>query len=124
MKPSRPRPNDPQLIRPAVLPGVLGSLATLSGLFLFGTDWFITIQFAVSILAAIVGAFALQSRTTKGYITVPFLAAVVVVWNPIVNLSTAVASALGPQGWMLAEIAAAVIIFVSGVLIKTIAPTR
>jgi hypothetical protein len=109
------------------LPGVLGSLAVLSGLFFFGTDWFITIQFIVSILAAIVATFAIQGRNVRpvvSWLSLILLAAVVVIWNPIVNLSVAVATTLGPQGWMFAEIAGAVIVFTAGVLIKTVAPAK
>ena len=126
-QPTRPRPGQPEFLRPGVLPGLLGSLAIIGGLFLFGSDWFITIQFAVSILAAIVATFAIQGgnvRPVVSWVSTILLAVVVVVWNPIVNLSATVATALTPQGWMLAEVAAAVVVFTAGVLIKTVAPSR
>jgi hypothetical protein len=126
-QPSRPRAGQPEIIRPGVLPGILGSLSIVAGLFLFGSDWFITIQFAVSILAAIVATFAIQGRNVRpviSWIATVFLAAVVVVWNPIVNLTAQISAMLGAQGWMLAEIAGAAIVFTAGILIKTIAPSR
>jgi hypothetical protein len=126
-QPSRPRPDQIEYMRPGILPGLLGALAVLSGLFLYSTDWFITIEFAVSILSAIMVAFSLQGRLVRPVITyvfVPLLIAIVVIWNPIVNFSTTVATALTPQGWMLTEVAAAVIVFLAGVLTKTIAPKR
>ena len=126
-QPSRPRPDQIEYIRPGILPGLLGALAVLSGLFLYSTDWFITIEFAVSILAAIMVAFSLQGRLVRPvvtYVFVPLLVAIVVIWNPIVNFSTTVATALTPQGWMLAEVAAAVVVFLAGVLTKTVAPKR
>ena len=123
MKPTRPRPNDIEYMRPGILPGMLGSLAVLAGLFAFKSDWFITVQFAVSILAAIMIAFAFQGRTVRPRVTfvfIPLLAVVVIVWNPIVNLT---ANFTG-QIWMLAEVAAAVVVFFTGLLIKTVAPKR
>lgn len=122
MKPSRPRPDQDVEIRPGILPGILGALATLSGLFLFTTDWFITVQFAVSILAAIMIAFAFQGRSGKSYAFIPFLALIVIAWNPIVNFTSTISTALGSQGWLLLQVAASIVIFVAGVMIKTVAP--
>lgn len=127
MKPSRPRPDQHENIRPGVLPGLLGALAILSGLFAFTTEWFITVQFVVSILAAIMIAFAIQGRSVRPkvtYVFTPLLAVIVIVWNPIVNISTPVAAALSPQGWMLVEVAASAVVFASGVMIQTVAPKR
>lgn len=123
MKPTRPRPDQVEYFRPGLLPGVLGSLAVLSGLFAFKSDWFITVQFAVSILAAIMIAFAIQGRNVRPKVTfifVPLLAVVVIVWNPIVNLTTDFTG----QAWMLSEVAAAVVVFFAGMMIQVVAPKR
>lgn len=123
MKPTRPRPDQVEYFRPGLLPGVLGSLAVLSGLFAFKSDWFITVQFAVSILAAIMIAFAIQGRNVRPKVTfifVPLLAVVVIVWNPIVNLTTDFTG----QAWMLSEVVAAVVVFFAGMMIQVVAPKR
>jgi bacteriorhodopsin len=123
MKPTRPRPDQVEYFRPGLLPGILGSLAVLTGLFAFKSEWFITVQFAVSILSAIMIAFALQGRTVRPRVTfifTPLLAVVVIVWNPIVNLTTNFTG----QAWMLSEVAAAIVVFFAGMLIKTVAPKR
>lgn len=123
MKPTRPRPDQVEYFRPGMLPGILGSLAVLSGLFAFSSDWFITVQFAVSILSAILIAFAIQGREVRPRVTfifAPLLAVVVIVWNPIVNLTTGFTG----QVWMLGEVAAAVVVFFAGMMIKVVAPKR
>jgi uncharacterized membrane protein YoaK (UPF0700 family) len=123
MKPTRPRPDQVEYFRPGLLPGILGSLAVLAGLFAFKSEWFITVQFAVSILSAIMIAFALQGRTVRPRVTfifTPLLALVVIVWNPIVNLTTNFTG----QAWMPSEVAAAIVVFFAGMLIKTVAPKR
>ena len=120
MKPSRPGANAPEFIRPAVLPGLLCAAAILVGLFVGASDWFITVRFAVSILAAIMVVFAIQGRTFKTYVFVPFLLVIVVVWNPLVPLTTGFAG----QWWLLTQVGASALAFAAGIVMKTPAPTR
>ncbi len=120
MKPSRPGANQPEFMRPAVLPGLLCAAAILVGLFVGASDWFITVRFAVSILAAIMVVFAIQGRTFKTYVFVPFLLAIVVLWNPLVSLTTGFAG----QWWLLTQVAASALTFAAGIVMKTPVPTR
>ena len=135
---STSRPNDrygSDLIRPGLLPGLLGSAACLAGLWASGTDWMITILYAVSILAAILVFFCVQAmrvsprpptrnrvadRDLRAVFVVfaALLTVVVVVYNPILPL---VLSATG-TGWQLAQVASGALLFASGVLVKTPAP--
>ena len=118
MKPSRPRKDQPELIRPAVLPGLLCSAAILVGLFVGPSDWFITVRFAVSILAAIMVVFALQGRSVKTYVWVAPLLAIVIVWNPLVAMTTGFVG----QWWLLTQVVAAAVVFACGILLKTPSP--
>lgn len=123
------------LIRPGLLPGLLGSAACLGGLWASGTDWMITILYAVSILAAILVFFCVQAvrvipRTaTRNHLAdrdfrslfvvfAVLLAVVAVVYNPIWPF---VLTAAG-TGWQLAQVASGALMFACGVLVKTPAP--
>lgn len=118
-------------IRPGFLPGLLGSAAAVAGLWANGTEWMITILFAVSILAAIIFFFCLQAlrsddagtknqrarrqaRITATVCAV-LLVAIVVVYNPIVPF---VLTASGTF-WQLTQVATGAVLFAAGVLVKT-----
>ena len=127
-------------IRPGFLPGLLGSAAAVAGLWANGTEWMITILFAVSILAAIIFFFCLsalraddsgsknqrtrppargQSRATAS-VFAALLVVIVVVYNPIMPF---VLTANGTF-WQLAQVATGAVLFAAGVLVKTPSPER
>jgi len=104
------------VMRPGILPGILGAGAILLGLWLVGTEWVFAVRLAGSILAAIMLVFCIQARKTS-YITFGILlAAIVVVWNPVIDLITPL-TVLG-QGWLFIEIFAAAVMVWAGFLIK------
>lgn len=108
------------MIRPGIVPGILGVSAVFIGMVVSGSEWFLTVLFAVSILAAIMCVFAVQARSSKTMIFIPLFAIVAIVFNPIVRLS----EDFGGQPWLLGQAAAAAVFFLGGFLIKTPAPTR
>lgn len=126
-------------IRPGFLPGLLGSAAAVAGLWANGTEWMITILFAVSIFAAIIFFFCIQSlraddsgsknqrtqdsaqgqargqaRTTASLFAA-LLVIIVVAYNPVVPF---VLTASGTF-WQLAQVATGAVLFAAGVLVKT-----
>jgi cobalamin synthase len=128
------RPNDRygnNQIRPGFVPGLLGSAAAVAGLWANGTEWMITILFAVSIFAAIIFFFCVsslraddagsknqrvrgQSRVTAS-VFAALLVIIVVVYNPVVPF---VLTASGTF-WQLAQVATGAVLFAAGVLVKT-----
>ena len=132
------RPNDrygSDQIRPGFLPGLLGSGAAVAGLWANGTEWMITILFAVSIFAAIIFFFCVsslraddagsknqrtrdrvrgQSRATAS-VFAALLVIIVVVYNPVLPF---VLTASGTF-WQLAQVATGAVLFAAGVLVKT-----
>ncbi len=75
-----------ELIRPGLLPGILGAVAAMAGLMLLGSDTYLIVRFAVSILALIIAVYAFQGR--KWLWLLPLLA-IAVVWNPVFPLEFA-----------------------------------
>jgi hypothetical protein len=103
-------PSPPPFTRPALAPGILGAVVLVAGLLLIeDPSGFLWIRFAVAILAAIVGVFAVQARQ---WWWLPPLAAIVVVWNPVWPLE------LSGQFWVAGQYAAALALILAGVLIK------
>ena len=96
--------------RTALAPGILGAIVLLAGLALLESGAFYWIKMVVAILGAIVAVFAWQA---KQWWWLPFLAAVVVLWNPIwpVDLHQ-------DYIWVILQYVAAVLFIVSGILIK------
>lgn len=118
-------------IRPGFLPGLLGSAAAVAGLWANGTEWMITILFAVSIFSAIIFFFCLSAlraddsssnnqparrtaRITASVFAV-LLVIIVVVYNPVVPF---VLTASGTF-WQLTQVATGAVLFAAGVLVKT-----
>lgn len=95
--------------RDALAPGLLGGVALLAGLALLTSDAFVVIRFAAAILALIMLVFALQAHH---WWWAPVLAAVAVVWNPVVPLP------FSGQGWALAQLAGAAALIAAGLTIK------
>ncbi len=108
------------VMRPGILPGILGATGILLGLWLVGTEWVFAVRLAGSILAAIMLVFCIQARKTSYIAFGILLAAIVVVWNPVIDLITPL-TVLG-QGWLFMEIFAAAVMLWAGFLIKV--PTR
>lgn len=71
----------PEFRRTALAPAILGSIVLLAGVALVNVDAYIVIRFAASILALIVAVFAWQARQ---WWWLPLLAAIAVVFNPVV----------------------------------------
>ena len=133
------RPNDrygSNQIRPGFLPGLLGSASAVAGLWANGTEWMITILFAVSIFAAIIFFFCVsslraddsgpknqrvrgQARATAS-VFAALLVVIVVVYNPVMPF---VLTATGTF-WQLAQVATGAVLFAAGVLVKTPSPQR
>ncbi|WP_286278743.1 DUF6804 family protein [Naasia aerilata] len=103
----------PPQIRPGFLPGILGAVVAFVGTGLIGSDAYLIIRFAISILALILAVFAGQGR--KWLWLIP-LVALAVVWNPVVPFGFS-----GPP-WVLAHIAAAAVFLVVAFFLRTPAP--
>lgn len=95
--------------RNALAPGLLAAIALFLAPLLMGNDWFLLIRFVVTILALIVGWFAVQA---KQWWWLPVFAAIAVIWNPIYPFDFS-----GPF-WVAAQPVAAVVFLVAGALIK------
>jgi hypothetical protein len=96
--------------RTALAPGILAAIVLLAGLALFESSTFFWIKTVTAILAAIVAVYAYQA---KQWWWLPFLAAIVVLWNPIwqINLHQ-------DKVWLVLQYVAAILFVVCGVLIK------
>ena len=121
----RPSASGPEFMRVGIVPGILIAAAILGGAVLHDSDWFITIRFAVSILTAILIVFLVQGRSMHRkrwmwltWVLIPVLGAIVVVWNPINDLTA------GWQGqtWLLVQVWAAAVAAFAGIYAKTPAP--
>ena len=96
--------------RTALAPGILAAIVLLAGLALLESSAFFWIKTVVAILAAIVAVYAWQSK--QWWWLLP-LAAIVVLWNPILPV------AVHPeQLWLGLQYVAAIVFVVCGMLIK------
>lgn len=69
----------PTIIRPGMLPAVLGAIVLLATIGLIATDFYLYVRYAVSILALIFAVITIQHR--KWWWGLPMLP-LAVVWNP------------------------------------------
>ncbi len=96
-------------LRPALAPAILACLVLVAGVALVGSDGYLWILFAVSILAAIVAVFAWQARA---FVWVGAMVPIVVAWNPILPLP------FEGIAWLVAHFVAAFVFLAAGVLVK------
>lgn len=95
--------------RNAFAPGLVAAAVLFVAPVLMGDDWFTLVLFVTAILAAIVGWFSIQARQ---WWWAPVFLAIAVIWNPVMPLPLT-----GPV-WAGAQLVAAVVFLVAGVLIK------
>ena len=108
------------VMRPGILPGILGATAVLLGLWLFESEWFYAVRLAASILAAIMIVFCIQGRRPTYYVYAALLAVIVIIWNPVIDVTTGLTTGLPSLGsaWMFIEIVAAAVLLWAGITIK------
>jgi hypothetical protein len=100
----------PAFTRPALAPGILGAIALLAFIAVVGDPgWFTIARYVVSILALIMCVFAWQA---KQWWWIPLLAAVAVLWNPVLPIDLPVVA------WQIAHILGAALFVASGLFIK------
>ena len=121
----RPSASGPEFMRVGIVPGILVAAAILGGAALHESDWFITIRFAVSIISAILIVFLFQGRAMHRprwkwltWVLIPVIGAIVVVWNPINDLT----AGWHGQTWLLVQVWAAGVALFAGLYAKTPAP--
>ncbi|GMA27358.1 DUF6804 family protein [Arenivirga flava] len=106
---SRPTPAKPPVRRPAIAAGILGAIVLLAGTFLVGTDAFLFIRYAAAILALITIVLLVQ---VKRFAWIAPLAAIAVLWNPVVPFG------FSGQLWVMAQYLAAAVFLLTAVLVK------
>ncbi|MGX5769789.1 DUF6804 family protein [Microbacterium trichothecenolyticum] len=95
--------------RNALAPSLLAAAILFVAPLLMAGDWFLIVLFAVSILAVIVGWFAIQARQ---WWWIPVFAAIAVLWNPVLPFPFS-----GPV-WIAAQPVAAIVFLVAGGMIR------
>jgi hypothetical protein len=70
----------PAVHRAALAPGILGAIVLVGGLALIGGEWYLYVQYAVSILALILCVFAGQAKMWWWFAA---LIPIAVIWNPV-----------------------------------------
>lgn len=106
-----------RLIRPVLLPSILGAVAVMAGLFLIGVgpDAYVPIRYVVSILALIVAVMAAQHGRWPWALP---LAVIAVVWNPVFVVP------LAGLAWSASHILAAAVFLATGLLLRVPEDTR
>ncbi|MFC8734037.1 DUF6804 family protein [Luteimicrobium sp. NPDC057192] len=104
------RYGDDGTLRSAFVPGVLGGIAALVGTaFAESSSGFTVVRYVVAILALIMIVFAVQA---KAFVWVVPLAAIAVLWNPVVDFD------FHGTWWGVVQVLAAVVLVLAGVRIK------
>ena len=106
-----------ETMRPGIVPGVLGAIAVLLGLWLFDTEWFYAVRIATAIFAAILVVMCFQARKPATFVAAALLVVIVIIWNPVVDV-TGVFRGVASQVWMFVELAAAAVMLWSGIVIR------
>lgn len=104
-----PTPQKAAFLRPAFAPGLLGAIALIGGLALLDSSIFVGFRYVVSILALIMMVFAYRGRA---WLYLPFLAAIAVLWNPVVVIP------ISGQPWQVLQFVAALVFVVAGIRVK------
>ena len=99
----------PQYRRTALAPAILATIVLLAGVALVDSDAYLFIQFAVAILALIVAVFAWQARQ---WWWIPLLAAIAVVFNPVVIVP------ISGDPLLVAHYVSILVLIVVGLLVK------
>jgi hypothetical protein len=108
-----PTPEKAAFLRPALAPGLLGAIALVAGASLVDTTIFVVFRYVVAILAAILCVFAFRGR---GWGYLPFLAAIVVLWNPVYVIP------ITGKPWLILQFLAAVVFVVTAIRVRVPAP--
>lgn len=93
----------------ALAPGLLGAIVAIVGVSAIGHELFIVVSFVISLLALIVGWYAVQSRH---WWWLPLPPAIAVVWNPVYPLT------LAEEVWQLLQYVADAGFIVTGLPIR------
>lgn len=101
--------SDSRLVRPLLLPAVLGGVAMIATVGLIDTDGFIWAQALAGVFALIVAVIAIQQQ--RWWWAIP-AAAIAVVWNPVLPLP------LPPGFWWPAHYVAAFVFLLIGLLAR------
>jgi len=96
--------------RNALAPSLLAAMVLFIAPALIGNDWFLLVRFVATILALIIGWFAVQARH---WWWVPVMAAIAIVWNPVYPFD------FSGVAWVIAQPVAAVVFLAAGATIKT-----
>ena len=97
--------------RTALIPAIIAVIALLAGVGLISGEGFTVIRYIVSIFALIVAVFAWQARQ---WWWVPPLAAIAVLWNPVIPIDLG-----APDVWLGLQYVAALIFLAAGILVRT-----
>ncbi len=98
------------LRRSALNPSIIAVIALLIGIALIESDGFTVIRYIVSIFALIVAWLAVQARA---WWALAPLAAIAVLWNPIVPIELGM-----PDLWLGLQYVAALVFILTGALIR------
>jgi hypothetical protein len=110
------RYGDPKFRRTGLAPGLLAAIVLLVGLALLDNDAaYLVIRYVVAILAIIVGFFAFQA---KQWWWMPPMAAIAVIWNPVVPFDQQGPLSLSGQWWVAGQYVAVIAFVAAGILIK------
>ena len=85
----------------------------MGGMALLGSEWFIVIRYAATILSIIMIVFAIQGRMWWWLIP---LVPIAVVWNPVLPLT------IEEQAWPALQFLAAVAMVIAGIMIRVPTP--
>lgn len=92
------------------------------GMATYESDWYITVLFAIAILAAIMVVFSFQSLGKEKFVFAPLFGLITIYWNPIFRLNEGWDP--GAQAWLLIQVAAAAVFFLGAFMTKTPATPR
>lgn len=102
------------MIRPGMLPAVLGAIVLLATVGLIGTDFYLYVRYAIGILALIFAVLTVQYR--KWWWALPAIP-VAVLWNPAWPVE------LPSQTWQILTFLGSAIFIAVGVLFRTKDPS-